>query len=718
MPNTIDTYRQWAQANLGNEVAIDKASTLGQASTRVSALARFFGTSAATELRKDAMSDFTRALSVEFGTGIAQKALEKYRLSESSKLTGSTIRAVIARAESLRNHAQSNLIDNLRLVNGETVRSTINRLAAQTDTQRCMNRYMQYRSVAVELLGEMPLDQPSYEDFSLRVSEVRAKLAKLAELRGFDRLDPAIHAELDRIGHALLDKLLQSETMIHDAPLSEGNDKHFQTVWCQAALNGLQTLRGKVTNPAMQVKLDAMIDAFGNPDYVKQFVKDIPIKKEVDKHLASVLMKEIKSQVGFFKREFSEKQLASAIALGYRKALNMQDWPIISKTFDAAIGSRPVKLRSEICSAEKLGATQGQARGPIGDTYPPDVHGFMCHTANTPHAVNLAVSSLSVEDAAGQPQLAFRGVRHGVHSAWEIQDPTLRTRSNVQRARETVMAAWLAAHPNPPNGPVSEDINLTSVSLLSPDFYRNTKKYGTKDDERRMLEEQTKAWELVQQFGVTFTYGGQTITLRPQILTFNFGVNAGAVRYSGPIGLAGGWEVSRPMNKKAFAALDAAVQTFVNTPSADPAVLHRQKYVRILLAQLKDILDKGDESSDHNDAYKAAARVSVLTHLLGWTPCWNCKSGKDRTGEMDVECKFLATLIAKDLAIPLPGMKLNAEQQGLFRAIAFEGGNFEVQKLNTGFAGYKTEHVHSIPERLGGADYRTFHKGGSSNVGV
>ena len=85
---------------------------------------------------------------------------------------------------------------------------------------------------------------------------------------------------------------------------------------------------------------------------------------------------------------------------------------------------------------------------------------------------------------------------------------------------------------------------------------------------------------------------------------------------------------------------------------------------------------------------------------------------------MDVECKFLSALIARNQQIPEPGAKLTDDQKKLFRAIAFEGGNFELQRLNTGVGGYKTEGVDSIPERLGGDDFRDFHRGGSPLVGV
>ena len=85
---------------------------------------------------------------------------------------------------------------------------------------------------------------------------------------------------------------------------------------------------------------------------------------------------------------------------------------------------------------------------------------------------------------------------------------------------------------------------------------------------------------------------------------------------------------------------------------------------------------------------------------------------------MDVECKFLSALIARGEPIPEPGARLTESQKGLFRSIALEGGNFEMQKMNTGLAGFKTGGVDSIVERLGGKQYRNLHRGGAEFVKV
>lgn len=60
--------------------------------------------------------------------------------------------------------------------------------------------------------------------------------------------------------------------------------------------------------------------------------------------------------------------------------------------------------------------------------------------------------------------------------------------------------------------------------------------------------------------------------------------------------------------------------------------------------------------------------------------------------------------------------ELTAEQKGLFRAVALQGGNFEVQKMNVGVAGFMSGSVKSIKERLGGSEYHAFHRGGANHI--
>ena len=160
-----------------------------------------------------------------------------------------------------------------------------------------------------------------------------------------------------------------------------------------------------------------------------------------------------------------------------------------------------------------------------------------------------------------------------------------------------------------------------------------------------MLMDQSAAWESVEQNGVEFQFKGRTVKIRPHVLKFNFGVNEGAINkvFRLTPNMFGGWDISKQMNRAAISALGEEVNAFLHS-DAD----QRTKDAALtLFDQCQRVLDNKAERKDNHDAFKVAARVAVLSNLIGKVPCWNCKSGKDRTGQMDVECKFLATLIAR-----------------------------------------------------------------------
>ena len=713
MPIDITHYQNWATQHANTEVAIRQGNPeLEQASNQVGFFARFFNTSSAKNARQAVMTDFTRTLSAKYGATLAQQALKDVGLSPASKLVGSTISAVIDRANNLRANALAHAgAADLRLKTGTITQADIGGYG--DDGRTYVQNYLTSRMLAVDALGEMPLDADSLQDFRERVDSIKTALTAAANQTNLPAgVSDKFPQEAAALIAALDAKVAETETLLEGRPLGDANIQHYKTVWHDASLKLLNTLKNETQKPALRTAIDAVInDINTNP---ANFDASIPVMKDAQKELAKVLLRMIKANVPGGRAEFAEKSVAKQLVASYCQTLNERPWPTISKTFTAAIGNTPVTLKSEIVPGARIGAPAGNATGPIGATYDPGVNGYMCHSAHTNHAVNLAVSSLSL-DGAAEP--AFRGVRHAVHSAWEIANPQQRAAANVNRAKETVIAAFLADPANAQrvqNGEIN--ILMTSVSLLTPDSTRHTFQKGGVSDECQMLMEQKAAWDAVARDGVTFRHNGQDITIRPQIFTFNLGVNAGAVKYSGIApDFAGGWTRSAEMNRAAHQALLPHVRAFVSDTSIPTA---KREAVKTLFNQCATILSAGGERKDGHDAYKVAARYAVLTHLMGGTPCWNCKSGKDRTGQMDVECKFLAALIARGEDIPEPGAKLTKAQQGLFRAIAFEGGNFEMQKANTGFAGFKTGGVSSIPERLGGKEYRQFHKGGADFVAV
>ena len=724
MPISLEKYTMWASGNRSTEAALDTgAGKLEGASKQVGAFARFFGTQAARNVRSTVMTDFTRALSARYGVTLAQHALADIGLKPASKLEGKTILRVIERANELRKGALDAVLGNdIRLMT-ETISADSISTYLPSDKAYVRN-YMMFRMLAIDALGETPLDADSLQDFTARVNSIKQQLASAiapfapgnVHIPGASMNFPI---EADALIRALDDKLNQANALLAGQPLSAANQQEFRTIWREALLKTITAIGNGTQDPALRTALATVSQTVGSGAVDGRIPISSKMKDDVAKLLIELVKAQAKSDCGL-----NEGALAKQIAASYQQVLNERPWPVIDKTFTAVVGGKATALQSVIVPGKHIGAP-GNATGPIGANYDPGVNGYMCHSAQTDHCVNLAVSSLTVKDQAGAPQLAFRGVRHGVHCAWDISDRATRAAANARRAEEAVIAAFLADPANAQrvqtrtvNGQTVHTIDLTlsSVSLLTPDPGRRFMFWSKDSNERKMLGEQKAAWDAVARTGVSFQHNGRTIHITPHIFTFNFGVNAGAVKYGSVLPHTfGGWGMSDGMNRQAFQSLQDAAMTFVSRlPIGDS----RRGTILDLLEQCEDVMRDHGERSDNHDAYKVAARVAVITHMIGGTPCWNCKSGKDRTGQMDVECKFLSALIARGEKVPAPGAPLTKEQQGLLRAIALEGGNFEMQKLNTGFAGYKTESVSSIPERLGGQKYRDFHAGGSEFVGV
>ena len=260
-----------------------------------------------------------------------------------------------------------------------------------------------------------------------------------------------------------------------------------------------------------------------------------------------------------------------------------------------------------------------------------------------------------------------------------------------------------------------------------------------------MLKEQQQAFkELTKTQPVTLTVVDsagnlKTIKVNVKLLQFNFGVNAGSVgKFSKLVGgwrtqdrtnsesmssLIGGTKKSAPMEGMVKAHLDklneerADLESSIaraNDPEYKAAVQirldeisYQANVISTVAQQVKDIYRTKAHHHEGRDAYKLPARVALLTSLMDGIPLSNCKSGKDRTGMLDAEIKFLAAQIERDGGrVPKPGQKLTAADQKLFQSLLLNSGNHEVQEYNTGAKGYKTNGVDSIDKRVGDKEIR------------
>ncbi|MBQ7248995.1 MAG: hypothetical protein IJS21_03100 [Deltaproteobacteria bacterium] len=401
---------------------------------------------------------------------------------------------------------------------------------------------------------------------------------------------------------------------------------------------------------------------------------------------------------------FYVPNLDKHIARLYHERLNREPWPTIRRDIPLVAGGREYTVQSTITPASQTGGAVAQFHQAEG------VNGVCSSSTDAKLPVNLAKTEVTVAGADPQNQIHFVGLRHGVHCAFGIKESAERVKANDARVEKTLLMA-LESQPallqSALNGQ-TVTLPLTSICLMTPDTMRSTglggKIFGAANKEKMFVQEQTEAWRrfnrtpqpgqaLPQPVTLTLDSGPppRTVQVRPQILTFNFGVNewaqAGAVKQA----LGGGWGTSDGMNRQAMTQLNARINAFLT--SAPPGVKRQQ------VAQLRDQINQLWTSGAYRDSsknpYLLPSRIAVITSLMDGMPLFNCKSGKDRTGQMDVEIKRLVTKMSLDPQgnVPPPEYARNAEEQLIDDQIAINSGNHEMQKYNTGLAGFKTKGV-------------------------
>ena len=94
-------------------------------------------------------------------------------------------------------------------------------------------------------------------------------------------------------------------------------------------------------------------------------------------------------------------------------------------------------------------------------------------------------------------------------------------------------------------------------------------------------------------------------------------------------------------------------------------------------------------------------RLAALIYLIGYPITFNCKSGKDRTGEVAAEINDLVmTMEANDGEVPDPYKDLTDEEKIQASQIYDATQSDEIARANTGFRGLKVNYKNTI-NRMG-----------------
>ena len=268
-----------------------------------------------------------------------------------------------------------------------------------------------------------------------------------------------------------------------------------------------------------------------------------------------------------------------------------------------------------------------------------------------------------------------------------------------------------------------EEVLFTSVGLLTPDNLRHQlhKLFGfsASGDEKEMVAIQAKAWDDLREeiTAGRIVINGQAVMA--DIIDFNLGVNKGAtVLATNPIigeAVSGTNYVNELINNRSMGNLVAVtgkrlakkdselrIKIDLQKRETDPVQLKKLDSEIIALnrdiatitelsAQIAAMWKDGSYREAGNEPYKLASRVALLSHLLGGGTAFNCKSGKDRTGQLDAEVKFLAFQIrTSNGKVPKPDRKrTNLEKIQFATFIFFDESRRKMQEFNTGYGGSK-----------------------------
>ena len=130
--------------------------------------------------------------------------------------------------------------------------------------------------------------------------------------------------------------------------------------------------------------------------------------------------------------------------------------------------------------------------------------------------------------------------------------------------------------------------------------------------------------------------------------------------------------------------------------------------------QIKTMAKDRSYLADRHEPYKMVSRLALLSNKLGHKTAFNCKSGKDRTGQLDSEVKYLAARADILGRVPEPNQAPTPESQKAKTNFVLRGGSLEMQAYNTGLPGYKNA-LGSLKRQFE-ADAWPLYRGGSDYV--
>jgi Enterobacterial virulence protein IpgD len=429
--------------------------------------------------------------------------------------------------------------------------------------------------------------------------------------------------------------------------------------------------------------------------------------------------------------------VAELIENSFNQALNTrQPWDIIQDDFSLHLGGQTNDFTSTITpiaqSEKPTGGHPVVQNLVVSKRYEMDgINGVTAmDRSNHKHGCNIASTKL---ESGGE--VLFEGIRHGVYTTSKFNPEKLppneladlkdelgldatASKEEVVRAvekRRAMEGVTLALQTNRAvldqavhvavNGGDVPTLNILSTNLQTgSDTFEDSNKTSL---EGGLINRQTEALMSIVKDGVIdipivdSTGAARVVQVKVNVVPVNYPVNPG-----GTAGIG-----SRRRDDSIRDALqvmtgshvvDDPIGGLADTYLQDPRVSESDKaIVRDLVTQIRQIASGESvyKPDGTPDVYALPARMNLLAFKLGMSPMFNCKSGKDRSGHLDLETKFLAARIKSTGRVPSPG-ELTEEEREAFSVVALKSGNLAMQRYNTGIGGYKTVNQKLLLDRM------------------
>lgn len=380
------------------------------------------------------------------------------------------------------------------------------------------------------------------------------------------------------------------------------------------------------------------------------------------------------------------------------------------------------------------------------------------------HAVNLNLTEYFVED-----KTLLRCVRSGVLSGVGIIDGAKRMESGMARGREVLRAIVVARLKDAQDqGENVEniiknslietaplEIKLVSISLLTPDKMRHwiahiynkyymplanrfefLKKFSCcmgeiyhKDERQQFIDQVNVYHELAskpQKVELTWNEKEYVVWVQLKPILFNWCVNARGMEHM--VGIPpkylpwSGWKLANKFNEEGLKqllgnlnkgeALDGAVEEYFRRKDLRKDI--ESHNIITLAEQIKYLWITQEYMNDIRDPYKMAVRVLILAKMLGYQTAFSCMNGKDRSGMLDVEAKYLMTHFNLRGFFHDPMYEFPSDEKNVYTALALYAGNMEIQRYNVGIGGSRTDYGSNDPllEKFIDVVAREWHMGG------